>query len=280
VNAKSLLKGYPVATYFVLAFTISWLGAFAVAAPYVTRGTVIPDTAGLLMFPLMLLGPSLASVILTALLTGRSGLRDLFARMTHWNVAPRWYATAVLIPPALILFVLLTLSALVSSVYIPNRFIIGIGFGLFAGYLEEIGWTGFALPRLLSKCNLLAASFILGLIWGLWHAPVVDFLGAAYPHGSDWPVYFLAFVAVVAAMRVLIGWVYSHTHSILLAQIMHASSTGFLVVLSPTRVSPGQEAFWYAIYSVALWVVVALVLSTDRTPARILARAHATFFRR
>jgi uncharacterized protein len=58
-------------------------------------------------------------------------------------------------------------------------------------------------------------------------------------------------------MRVLIVWVYSNTSSVLLAQLMHASSIGFLVVLSPLSVSPAQEMLWYAAYVAVPWIVVA-----------------------
>jgi uncharacterized protein len=63
----------------------------------------------------------------------------------------------------------------------------------------------------------------------------------------------------MSAMRVLIGWAYANTTSVLLAQLIHISSTGALVVLSPTRVTPAQEALWYGVYAVALWIVVAVV---------------------
>jgi threonine/homoserine/homoserine lactone efflux protein len=49
------------------------------------------------------------------------------------------------------------------------------------------------------------------VLWGLWHLPVVDSLGAASPHGSWWPEFFAAFIAVLAAIRVLIAWTYEHT---------------------------------------------------------------------
>jgi hypothetical protein len=60
-------------------------------------------------------------------------------------------------------------------------------------------------------------------------------------------------------MRVLIAWVYSNTQSLLLAQLMHASSTGFLVILSPVHTSPAQETMWYAAYAAAVWIAVAIV---------------------
>ena len=90
---------------------------------------------------------------------------------------------------------------------------------------------------------------------------MVDYLGAAVPHGVYWLPFFLAFIAILTAIRVLIVWVYSNTSSVLLAQLMHASSTGFLVILGPSHVSPAQEALWYAVYAAFLWMVVALVIA-------------------
>jgi len=63
------------------------------------------------------------------------------------------------------------------------------------------------------------------------------------------------------AMRVLIVWVYSNTQSLLLCQLMHASSTASLVILSPSHVSASQEAIWYTLYAVALWIIVAIVVA-------------------
>ena len=63
----------------------------------------------------------------------------------------------------------------------------------------------------------------------------------------------------MTAMRVLIAWVYSNTKSVLLAQLLHASSTGSLVIFSPPRVTAAQESLWYAVYASASWLVVAIV---------------------
>jgi hypothetical protein len=68
----------------------------------------------------------------------------------------------------------------------------------------------------------------------------------------------------MAAVRVLIGWNYTNTTSVGLAQLMHASSTGALVVLSPQRVTAAQEAFWYAVYAGTLRIVVILVVALDK----------------
>jgi membrane protease YdiL (CAAX protease family) len=258
---ENFLARHPVSTYFALAFAVSWLGAFAVAAPHLLRGEAIPKFAGLMMFPAMLLGPSAVGILLTRLVDGSNGLRDLFSRMRRVRVPARWYA-ALLIPPVLVLTVLTCMKTFVSPIFAPNRFFIGVGFGFVAGFFEEIGWMGYAFPKMRRPDNALAPAILLGLLWGCWHIPVIDYLGTSTPHGAYWLPFFLAFTAALAAMRVLIAWVYTHTKSVLLAQLLHACSTGSLVVFSPPRVSAAQESLWYAIYAAALWLLVALIATT------------------
>ena len=264
MNFKAFIQRRPIISYFCMAFTISWFGALLVVAPELLRGEGISTLQGLLMFPVMLLGPSVAGIVMTAIVNGKSGLRDLFSRMIRWRVGARRYA-ALLIPPLLILAVLLTMKTLVSPVYTPHFFLMGILFGLAPGILEEIGWTGYVFPQMQLKYGVLPASLLLGIIWGLWHAPVVDFLGAAYPHGAYWLPFYLAFIGLIMAIRVIIVWVYSNTKSILLAQLLHASSTGFLVILSPVSVSPVQEALWYAVYAAVLWIAVIVVVKYSKS---------------
>jgi membrane protease YdiL (CAAX protease family) len=163
----------------------------------------------------------------------------------------------VAIPPVLVVGVLLILRTGVSPVFAPNRFWPGFAFGCAAGFLEEIGWTGFAFPAMRATQSAFRAAVMLGLLWSAWHIPVIDFLGSATPHGAYLPAFFLAFTAAMTAMRVLICWVYSRTGSILLAQLMHASSTGALATFGPAGIKPGQEALWYAVYALVLWAILA-----------------------
>ena len=260
----SFLLSHSVATYFLLTFTISWLGALAVAAPHLLRHEPLPILTGILMFPVMLLGPSLSAIFLTWIAGDKPGLRDLFSKLLRSRIPPRWY-TPLLIPPVLVLTLLLTLKTFFSSVYTPNLFLMGVWFGVPAGLLEEIGWTGFAFPKMSSQYNPLGASILLGLLWGLWHLPVINYLGTATPHGAYWFPFFLAFTFAMTAMRVLISWLYVNTKSVLIAQLMHISSTGSLVIFSPPAASASQEVLWYALYGVALWLIVLIVVKKFTT---------------
>lgn len=259
-------RGRPVgrhvlSAYFVLTFAISWAGALAIAAPHLIRHEPLPVMTGILMFPVMLLGPSVAGITLTKVVDGKAGLRDFFARLLSVEFPVHWY-TALLIPPVLVFAVLVVLARFLSPLYAPNHFFMGVLFAIPAGVLEEIGWTGYALPKMLSKSSMLFASVLIGLFWSLWHLPVINYLGSVTPHGSYWLQFFFAFAWAMTASRVLIGWLYANTKSVLLAQLFHISSTGSLIVFGSPRVSAAQEAYWYSIYGTVMWLVVALVVTS------------------
>ena len=269
----AIARRFPVAIYFFLTFMVSWSAALGVALPRLLRGEALPKLTGILMFPAMLLGPSLCGIAMTWRTEGRDGVRDLFGRMLRWRLHANWYLLLFL-PPVLVLIVLNGLRRFASPDYAPNLFLVGILFGVPAGLLEEIGWTGFAFPQLWLRRSALASGIVLGLLWSLWHLPVIDFLGTASPHGAYWLRYFLAFAAAMTAMRVIICWAYANTGSLLLAQCLHISSTGSLVIFSPPRANAGQEAFWYVIYAMALWTMVAIIAVKYGTSLR--GRSYAS----
>jgi CAAX protease family protein len=114
-RVPEVIRRHAVVTYFVLAYGISWGGVALVAG-------VIGLSGGAVMLALLVAisaGPTTASLVLTGLLDGRIGYRDLLARLTRWRVAPRWYAAALLTNPLAMLLVLGALS-LASPVYIPG----------------------------------------------------------------------------------------------------------------------------------------------------------------
>jgi hypothetical protein len=127
---------------------------------------------------------------------------------------------------------------------------------------------------------VLRAGLLLGVVWGLWHL-LADYWGA----GTDWgalyaPRYLLWCVASFTAYRMLIAWAYSHTRSLLLAQLMHAGFTGGQVLLLPPLLPGLDSLYWLAAFAALLWIVVGMVfLSPVRVRAVILhpVGALATF---
>src|SRR5262249_12803783 len=158
------------------------------------------NSSAIAIFPAMVVGVAAVGVLLTAAFCGRRGLRSLFRRMLRWKVSWYWYIAALLIPPACVLLVLKSLQLAVSPAFAPNLFPVGLAIGIAAGFFEEIGWSGYAYPRMVRQFGPLVGAIVLGILWGIWHLPVVDSLGAATPHGSSWPEFFFAFVFLVSGL--------------------------------------------------------------------------------
>lgn len=260
-------------SYFVLVYALAWGGVLAVAGVLGLPGAAAtPADVGMLALP-MLIAPGLAAVVLTAHLEGKPGLRALWARMTHWRVGLHWYALAVAALPVLLITILSTMSALISPAYAPTLALTGLA-GLFAGYLEEIGWTGYATPRLLVRWSPLRAGVLLGALWAIWHA-LADHLIRGPTLGAFWPVTFALFVLPLVAWRVVMTVVYARTQSGVVAQLMHFAYTGSLAAFVPlAALSPTQDAWVYAVLSGALWMCVA-GLAVAGTTSRNLASRRA-----
>jgi membrane protease YdiL (CAAX protease family) len=258
MSVASFIRHHPLLAYFSVAYGLSFGTLLAIGLPSLQDAPTRWSLTPLVMFPMIVIGVGLAGLGLTAVVDGRSAARQLLESSRQLAPRPRYYA-ALLIPPATLLAALVLLREFVSSAFTPNLFPLGLLFGLLAGFSEEFGWSGFAFPRMRARFGQVRAALLLGLLWGLWHFPVVDSLGVAHPHGRAWPSFFLAFLFILVALRVLIAWLYTATGSLQLAQLMHASSTGFLVVFGAAHVNPSQEAAWYALYGALLAVVAATV---------------------
>jgi CAAX protease family protein len=211
-----------------------------------------------LSFIAMLLGPSIAGLAITALLDGRRGLRELVSSLARWRVSGRWRGVALLTMPLLLLATLWPLSVLVDPAFAPRFQWPLFAIGLVAGSFEEIGWTGFATPRLLARQGPFIAGLSLGLVWALWHA-LVDFRQNFDAQGVNWLLGFvILYIAALTAYRLLMTWVYANTRSLLLAVLMHASYTGWLLALYPGT-SFWQGLVWQGTFAALLWVAVTVI---------------------
>jgi membrane protease YdiL (CAAX protease family) len=264
-RGNSVIRRHAAGAYFVLTFAISWTAALLVVTPSLFGGGV-SRLRGILIFPAMLLGPLLAGPILGRVVDGPGGIKAILAQLNPRRIAARWCAP-LLIPPAVVFGLLWLLEHTWSAGFAPNHFWVGIAFGVPAGLCEEIGWTGFALPKLRERHSVWRAAILLGLLWSAWHLPAINYLGASAPHGHYWFAFFLAFTLAMTAMRMLITWLYENTDSLLLAQLMHVSSTGALVIFSPP-VGSAREAVWYGFYGCILWMLVLGIMVTGAPVSR------------
>ena len=173
---KTFVMRHPVVTYFVLTFLISWGGILVVLGPGAFTGATVP-TEGLLplVFLAMFAGPAVAGLLLTGVVSGKAGFRDLLSRLLTWRVAARWYAVALLAAPLLMMAVLLPLS-LTSPGFLPGIFasddkasllLMGITAGVVTGVFEELGWTALILQPL-DVGGMRALTYDLVLAAAMW----------------------------------------------------------------------------------------------------------------
>jgi len=172
---KAFIERHSVTTYFALTFVISWGGILIVVGPGGIPGTreeferLLP-----VVILAMLAGPSVAGILLTGLVHGRTAFRELLSQLLKWQVSARWYAFALLTAPLLFTAIPLALSLLFPE-FLPGIFttddkasllLLGIAAGLGAGIFEELGWTGFDIPRLRLRYGVLPTGLIVGVLWG------------------------------------------------------------------------------------------------------------------
>jgi membrane protease YdiL (CAAX protease family) len=227
----------------------------------------------------LLAGPSISGVLLTGIIDGKTGLRDFLSRLLRWRVGAHWHAVALLTAPLLFLAVLLPLS-LSSPEFLPGIFasgdkasylLIGLATGLAAGFFEELGWTGFAIPRLRQRYSVLATGLIVGLLWAVWHLLPAFWLGFA--SGSiNGVLPLVSFIfdpfLFLVVFRVLMAWIYDHTGSLLVGMLMHASLTASSRILIPLGIVGASLLTFDLIWAAAMWLVVAVVVASGRQLTR------------
>jgi len=251
---RSLLK------FFALTYIGSWILWIAAAA--ILR-VATPQPSGFLAISgfLYLLGvfaPSLVALALTARADGRAGTRALLRRTVKWFVGARWYVFAVGYMAAIKLAAAMLLRIATGAwpafgqepVYIM---VIAIVFSTPVQAGEEIGWRGYALPRLSARLGLSSASIALGVIWACWHLPFF-FISGTDKTGQSFPVYLLGATALSVAM----AWLYWRTNrSLLLTMLMHAAVNNTKDIV-PSAVSAATNAFSLS-SSLVAWLSVAIL---------------------
>jgi membrane protease YdiL (CAAX protease family) len=228
-----LLARHPLTSFFVLAYALSWLGWSPWYLSEAGVGLLPYDGGKFSLFvnvAALVLGPTLSAFVVTGATEGREGVRRLLGRIVLWRVGFRWYLFVLLGTPAIVVLSTLAMPGALASFQaeaVPRVLVLYVLAGfffLFAGgpFFEEIGWRGFALPRLQRLYRPLVGSLVLGVLWGLWHLPLFLIPSWDTPHGSVLDV--ALFVGLALALTVVLTWVFNNTKgSVLLAILAHGS---------------------------------------------------------
>jgi uncharacterized protein len=250
----------PLLAFFALTFAATWICWVAAAALSAAgaAGAPVPAALGGGVFLLGVFAPGLVAVALTERGEGRAATRTLLGRVFQWRVRARWYVFAIAYIPAIELSAALAhrlaagtwprfgqtpwfamAAALLVSTWVP------------AG--EEVGWRGYALPRLSVRFGVAAGSVVLGIVWALWHLPLF-FVLRGDTLGQSFPLYLLQ----VTAISVAAAWVYWRTGgSLLLVMLLHAAANNTRdIVISAV---PGATNPWALSTSLPAWLTVGLL---------------------
>lgn len=266
------IKKYPVLTYFALTFALSWGSILLVVGPgFSLDSTAIPKDLLPFVYLAMLIGPSAAGLLATSLVAGGAGLRQLLSRLVRWRVGGRWYAVALLTTPILLMAVLLALTVF-SREFLPAIFtadnraallLTALPVGLMVGFCEELGWTGFAIPRLRQHFSVLTTGLIVGFVWGAWHF-LVFWESNTFSTAFGLALLLARLFSWLPPYRVLMVWVYDQTGSLLLAMLMHATLVASLQILVPPALTGVALLTYILVWAGALWVIVVAVGMANR----------------
>ncbi|OGD54383.1 abortive infection protein [Candidatus Bathyarchaeota archaeon RBG_13_38_9] len=114
--------------------------------------------------------------------------------------------------------------------------IVGPTINAIVGFGEELGWRGF-LQKELSKLDFWKSSLIIGIVWGIWHAPIIL-------QGHNYPQHPLAGLIMMVVFTLLLSPIFSYVRikakSVIASAIIHGSLNA-TVVLAIMPIQGGDD---------------------------------------
>lgn len=268
----------PLGAFVALTFAISWAIWLAMVAASVS----IETTVGLVLNIIATAGPSIAALIL-AIALGRGELRRLLRGFRPELASPRWALVAVLLPLAMIaVAIAVSVGAFGAPVPVITAGVFGVLVSEFVRILflggpleEELGWRGFALPRLQVGRSAFSASVLLGLVWGAWHIPLyfVSGTGQEETAAATGVVFGItAFVIWTIGLSILFTWLFNQTQGSLIVVVLFHTAVNLGAFVPAAVGSAGAASFLYAIVT---WVV-ALVVAARFGHEHLASRPRVT----
>ena len=244
-----MTKKKPIAIYLIFAFSLAWVlwGILALL------GVSLTSSVGTVVVAISMFAPAMAVLIAKKANAGNRVFEPSFKPKFKGNI--RWYLCAWLIPIVLLMLggvfyfvifrnqfdpglanVRLTLeskngttvtdSALHTAVVIEIlvAMTVNVITSMVLAFGEEIGWRGFLFPAVRSRTNAVKAYILCGVIWGLWHAPIIAMghnFGFGYT-GYPW-LGILAMIPLCIGMGTFLSYVTGKTGSIWPAALAHGT---------------------------------------------------------
>jgi membrane protease YdiL (CAAX protease family) len=229
-SLRQVMRQHPLFFFFLMSYAFSWI----ILIPYVLSvWGILKGNFGFLYILKPFVGPALAAIIMTRITEGKEGLLRLRQRLGQRRAGWQWYLFILVAIPALILLGIIIQPGTLASfqgltprllVTYPLYFVI-VFFGV--ALPEEIGWRGFALPRMQPRYGPLWGTLLLAVLWCFWH---LLFFLTPY-HGGGPGISFATFLTsfsyfflMVMAIAIIFTWVFNHTGgSIFIANLVHAA---------------------------------------------------------
>jgi CAAX protease family protein len=272
------IRQHEVAAFVALTFAISW----AIWSLMALAGLSIASPLGAVLNVIGIAGPSIAALILAVVLGGGE-LRRLIDGFSASRISPRWAVVAVALPLLMVaIAIAVSVAALGGSLPVLSAVVLGVLVVEFVRVVflggplgEELGWRGFALPRLQLRHRAFEASLLLGLIWGLWHIPMYFVPGTGQfetiSNGTSPAFAIGAFVVWTMGLSVLFTWLFNETRGSLVVVILFHASVNLGSFVPAVVGSTGAASMLYALIT---WIV-ALAVAARYGRSRVTAASGA-----
>lgn len=253
------------ALYFIIAFSIPIIATvFISLKDGLSKNLAVSDITTLTIAVIMAMvhAPAIAAIIAAIRDHGFNGFKDLFGQLKFWKFTAGWYFKALLIFPSAIISTSLLLW-FISPNYAPVLNLSFITFGtLISAFWEELGWTGYATPKMLANSTPLKVGLVLGLIHAIWHFPA-SFWGAYIFHGKLFIISFPVSSVSIIILRMVAVWIYAKTKSLVLGWLTHAGFTTGQLILTSLFLTSKEAVVWQIVFMFLLILVIMFVLAKN-----------------
>jgi len=262
MKVSNKTKDNSLKAYFVIAFLIPIVATILVTWKVGLKSVLVTTQISawdLVVVMSMVHAPTIAAVVVVFRDKGFDGIRNLFRQLKSWRFLVKWYMVALLVFPIAILAGLLIMT-LFSPSYMPvfSLSILAVG-TLISPLWEEIGWTGYATPRILNRYSPLKTGICLGVIHMFFHL-AADYWGAGVFYAKLYLAHFLLWMAGLIVLRVITLWIYIRTKSLVLGWLTHVSYTGGQTILVPLALTAVETILWNSAFVLVLvFILVCLV---------------------